>query len=70
MDTLYLNSLLKITLTKEEWKRLSDFSDEHQLRVCDVASAFIARRIDDLCPPVKDSEKDQLDALEVPAVVL
>lgn len=70
MDNLYLNSLLKITLTREEWKRLIDFSDENNLQVCDVASAFIARRVDDLCPPVKDSEKDQLDAIKVPAVVL
>ena len=65
-----LNSLIRISLTRWEWKQLIDFADENKLRVCDVASAFIAARINDLCGDPQDQEKDQLDQMQIPSVIL
>ena len=66
----YLNSLIRISLTRGEWKQLIDFADENKLRVCDVASAFIAARINDLCGDPKDQEENQLDEMQLPSVIL
>ena len=64
-----LNSLIRISLTRGEWKRLIDFADVHQLRVCDVASAFIAARVNSLRADLQDQADDPLDQMQIPSVI-
>ena len=64
-----LNSLIRISLTRWEWKQLIDFADENKLRVCDVASAFIAARINSLRSDLQNQEENQLDQMQIPSVI-
>ena len=64
-----LNSLIRISLTRREWKQLIDFADENKLRVCDVASAFIAARINSLRTDLQDQADDPLDQMQIPSVI-
>lgn len=63
------STLIRIHLTKSEWKRLIDFADENQLLLSDVASSFIASRIEDLPDVPQPSNQDSLDQMQLPSVI-